>query len=1278
MSQWLRGDRTIGNPDLPAWAKVTLYEYEGGKGRKVAEITDAGGGTLATATRYIHDDLGNTTRVTENAYGEANLRRKTEYGHQYGRVLSITAARTNVTSVLNRNQTTAVAYNAKIVNADFEEASQNNGLIGSMVFPPENETTTPPPFDVKLKYNFAGLVAEREDYRGVVFRNRYDDLGRLTSVEVGHYATPGLASSFTATYPPSMTPSTGVPMDRVGFVEYEYDNAGDVFRITARAAQSGGIITQSQFDYDERGNLLKDWQAYGEAVNTASTPRTSYAWHYQPTSAPTVTPADPGRTRLASMTYPSHNGSTARTVTMGYGSSGSAEDRLSRIASMTTNLGTTATVGQFEYIGSGRRASLWLAGAAIAQTFMASGSVGMPGLDSFGRVADLHFRNSAGQTLYRSEHAYDAAGNVRWSTLTQSSTGGTPVVNARSTLNQYDELNRLVKTDVGVLTFPGGTPTIAVPDLLRSDTWQIDLLGNWVGANQSGMSMGPTIPPDSGRFSSGHLDQYGTPWAQPGADPGTETFDRRHEVNGQNELFRMTLTPEGGPAVQHEPRFDGAGNLQFDGQYYYQYDAWNRLIQVNQAVATGSPSGPIVIGLMVKHHTYDGVGRLVRTQSPYPDPQSGGAAGELRSERFYYDGVRRIQEVVIDPLADGDSAMNSGDPGLSALAAATMPPPLPGQNLDGSAAPLALEEGQIEGAASSSPPPTTGTAREYIWGPGDSGFDELLVQYDEYGNAAWAIQDLAGDLVALCDLGVSGGTARVIGQWTYDAYGAVLSAEHFYAFAHPHLGHKGLFHDRLDVGIVGTGGLESPRLVPFAHAVYHVRNRAYSPATGRWFQRDPNQTAMTLLSATSSHGRGMGAISLAFDMEGLYGDGANLYEYLGSNPSLRWDPLGLAWDPFDMVDDYLTEWAGSVGALLGQLGQSAKAAGIVAATIASYLPFPFAGNLGEIALFALGENNGEEFATAIALGLIPGSKIAAKIGGFVSKIGASIWKYALHYANKYGRPVLAAMAKFNPYGFSARALEYLKKVCGCFEAGTPIWTFRGLLPIEEVQSGDLVLAQDETTGQLSLRRVLRTFIRRGAPIVAVTLTSAATCGETLRTTEEHPFWVESRGWVAAGDLRAGDVVHASGGAAVVASVAFTGERQTVFNFEVEGVHTYRVGGAGVLVHNRGSCELPHHHAWPVFLRGPEVQQLVPMPVQIHRRFHGDLLHEMSQAGISKPRDMTWDLYFRDNPGHYDIATNTLYDLSARYDAMYLNKPGGYNSSLVVAIIREMQSAAGMR
>src|SRR5690606_10045560 len=73
--------------------------------------------------------------------------------------------------------------------------------------------------------------------------------------------------------------------------------------------------------------------------------------------------------------------------------------------------------------------------------------------------------------------------------------------------------------------------------------------------------------------------------------------------------------------------------------------------------------------------------------------------------------------------------------------------------------------------------------------------------------------------------------------------------------------------------------------------------------------------------------------------------------------------------------------------------------------------------------------------------------------------------------------------------------------------------------------------------------------------------------ERLRATVEHPFWTD-RGWVGARDLVTSDrVLQRSGAWSRVTRVSETGERVTVYNFEVEQFHTYFVGEHGLLVHN---------------------------------------------------------------------------------------------------------------
>jgi hypothetical protein len=72
-----------------------------------------------------------------------------------------------------------------------------------------------------------------------------------------------------------------------------------------------------------------------------------------------------------------------------------------------------------------------------------------------------------------------------------------------------------------------------------------------------------------------------------------------------------------------------------------------------------------------------------------------------------------------------------------------------------------------------------------------------------------------------------------------------------------------------------------------AHAVYHVQ-------TGRFLQADPNASGQPLIyNAGWFHGVAPSVAVIGFDIEERYRDGANLYQYLGSNPLTNSDPLGL-------------------------------------------------------------------------------------------------------------------------------------------------------------------------------------------------------------------------------------------------------------------------------------------------------------------------------------------------------------------------------------------------
>ena len=135
----------------------------------------------------------------------------------------------------------------------------------------------------------------------------------------------------------------------------------------------------------------------------------------------------------------------------------------------------------------------------------------------------------------------------------------------------------------------------------------------------------------------------------------------------------------------------------------------------------------------------------------------------------------------------------------------------------------------------------------------------------------------------------------------------------------------------------------------------------------------------------------------------------------------------------------------------------------------------------------------------------------------------------------------------------------------CFVAGTMILTVTGLVAIENIKAGDKVISTDPETFETAEKRVLETYIREDSKLIHLVIN-----GEEIVTTETHPFYVNNRGFVNAGELIVGDeLLDVNGNVLLVENfdVELTDEPVTVYNFQVEDFHTYHVSGFGVLVHN---------------------------------------------------------------------------------------------------------------
>lgn len=141
--------------------------------------------------------------------------------------------------------------------------------------------------------------------------------------------------------------------------------------------------------------------------------------------------------------------------------------------------------------------------------------------------------------------------------------------------------------------------------------------------------------------------------------------------------------------------------------------------------------------------------------------------------------------------------------------------------------------------------------------------------------------------------------------------------------------------------------------------------------------------------------------------------------------------------------------------------------------------------------------------------------------------------------------------------------------CTCFTAGTLVLYNDGTRrPIETVHAGDLVLARDEFSGIVAPQRVEKTYAHHNREAFTLHFGTSA-----LETTSTHPFYTDT-GWVKAIDLRPGmDCYRENGSRLTVQQVEHPlAQRQTVYNLQVAGFHTYFVGTDGVWVHNRTVME----------------------------------------------------------------------------------------------------------
>jgi hypothetical protein len=130
--------------------------------------------------------------------------------------------------------------------------------------------------------------------------------------------------------------------------------------------------------------------------------------------------------------------------------------------------------------------------------------------------------------------------------------------------------------------------------------------------------------------------------------------------------------------------------------------------------------------------------------------------------------------------------------------------------------------------------------------------------------------------------------------------------------------------------------------------------------------------------------------------------------------------------------------------------------------------------------------------------------------------------------------------------------------------------------IQDIREGDIVLARDEFGTDLAPKRVVETYERTSDHLRILEFRSLDGVTQTLKTTNEHPFWSVNQGrFVEAVDLEVGDQFSGPNGELqTLTSTEYEPHPEgiTVYNFQVEDYHTYFVNENGarappMLVHN---------------------------------------------------------------------------------------------------------------
>ena len=626
-------------------------------------------------------------------------------------------------------------------------------------------------------------------------------------------------------------------------IQMAYNSRGMVSTVTQYDAQSGGtVLDEVAYAYDDWGNLTNFDQDADSTLAGSASGRWGVAYSWEKAGSSTT----PNMLRRVSQTLPG-----SKTITYGYGTTGSIDLALSRVASL--SVGTT-TVAQYKYLGYGQVVGTNLPEASSSYDAFESASPTAYGwLDQFGRPTQSYWdRASDDFDAYKASIAYDRNSNITAvDDLQNVDTGWIGAVYS------MDNLNRVIAADQGkVLTDGSGNTSIDSDTRWRKELWTLNQTGNW-----SSHSIGD---------NSGGNNELAE----------TGTFNTANEWTG-----RTRTTPSGSP-TSDTLTYDKVGNMTTNGKgEKFVYDGFGRMREVR---VTGESDR------IKSAYRYNGLGMRISQAINLSSGTSDDDVTDAEDSLTYFANDERWRLVA--------AYASTGDGGTgSASLLERYVHHAPGQAGTGASSyidAVVLRDRDLDGEASSTSDGGTDPLEERTYILQNWRADVVAtarrngaviekMQYTAYGAAVTHLYQgtVRGDFDG--NGGVDGSDLEAFelawnnGEPSTDVnFDGGITAEDRSAFLviwatgdlstdvyESHAGACQTTAVRFGyAGYVRDGSVNGKRVYTDAAAgLYHVRHRVYDPELGRWTRRDPAG----------------------------YVDGTDLYEYVQCSPVGGLDNSGL-------------------------------------------------------------------------------------------------------------------------------------------------------------------------------------------------------------------------------------------------------------------------------------------------------------------------------------------------------------------------------------------------